>query len=84
MADLTTVDFKTMDYSYQGEPCVFINTSEINTYTMDYSYRGEPFVINQSSSSKIKKVHTTPWGNIKNIFGKVISGIKTFGSTSTN
>lgn len=82
----TRSDFLEMDCVYLGEPFVRVcGNSSTDTSGMDKVYLGEPFIVNYGSgtTSKIKQVHTTPWGSIKNIFGKAISGIKTFGSTST-
>jgi hypothetical protein len=71
-----------MDYQYLGDPFIHFSTS-LDTGGMDYQYLGDPFVINGSAISKIKNVHTTPWGNIKKFHGTNKSGIKTFGSTPT-
>ena len=80
-------DLISLDYSYLGEPFLFVAADpDIDLLSMDYSYLGEPFVSNWvtgTATNKIKKIHTSPWSKIKNIFGKSISGIKTIASTPT-
>ena len=78
-------DILTMEFNFGGFPFVNLpSKSSINLLTMDYNFLGFPFVSNGfSETSKIKKVHETPWGNIKNIHGKGKGSIKTFGPTST-
>ena len=54
MALLTDIDLKTLDYSYLGQPFVFVPANiTIDTPTMDYSYLGQPFVTNYGQSQPI-------------------------------
>lgn len=51
MALPTDEDLKTMDYSYLGQPFVFVPAKvTIDTETMDYPYLGQPFVTNPAQS----------------------------------
>jgi hypothetical protein len=74
----TSTELKSMDYSYRGEPFVWISANNsINLSTMDYSYNGEPFVVNPGiAPHNIRNVNTVSWWlKVKKFGGKLISDI---------
>jgi hypothetical protein len=84
MGILTPAEIKSMDYSYKGEPFVWITANDsIDLYTMDYSYKGEPFVVNSGMEShNLNKVNTVSWWTkVKRFGGKLIVEINKVNQT---
>lgn len=84
MAQFNRKNILTMDFSYHGEPFVFLSSNPSDDLSgMDFSYQGEPFVSNWLPGSKIKQIHTSPYNTIGKIHGTGKSKIKKLGPTTT-
>jgi len=82
MAIVDRDDLVTMDYSYKGEPFVWISANPANElYSMDLSFQGLPFAVNQNRLNIDKANSASWWSKVKKIGGKLITDINKVNST---